>query len=59
MLQQQRTDFFKPFFADVAGVTVSHHDILASIGKIVNTFLQHVMDNPAVDAGCVLALLWP
>ena len=38
-LQQQRTDFFELLFADVAGVTVSHHDIFTSIGKIVNTRL--------------------
>ena len=39
---QQRTDFFKLLLADVAGVTVSHHDIFASIGKILNMFFDNL-----------------
>lgn len=34
---QQEPDFFKFLSADVAGVTLSHCDIFASKGKIVNT----------------------
>ena len=37
-LPQQRTDFFKLLLTHVAGVTLSHHNILGVLGKIVNTF---------------------